>query len=188
MGKRHRRIRARSATRQVAGAATEKPGLEAHRAKRPAQPAFSRGPCPSRPNLSRRPDDTGALKEQFHAAKLGTARSRCLAAAFRRTRHCAGAGPMRASLPGSEKRTLRRSWSVAEPDYLSYLRHTMERRAQYSSRRGPAKVRKCQRAGELFAAEIRAAPASAGSSPERAAALLSSSGGSRRASAPNPPG
>jgi hypothetical protein len=44
VGKRHRRIRARSATRQVAGAATEKPGLEAHRAKRPAQPAFSRRP------------------------------------------------------------------------------------------------------------------------------------------------
>ena len=31
MGKRHRRIRARSATGPVAGAATEKPGLEAHR-------------------------------------------------------------------------------------------------------------------------------------------------------------
>jgi hypothetical protein len=27
------------------------------------------GPCPSRPNLRRRPDDTGAFKEQFHAAK-----------------------------------------------------------------------------------------------------------------------
>jgi hypothetical protein len=26
------------------------------------------GPCPSRPNLSPAPDDTGALKEQFHAA------------------------------------------------------------------------------------------------------------------------
>ena len=44
VGKRHRRIRARSATGQVAGAATEKPGLEAHRPKRPAQPAFSRRP------------------------------------------------------------------------------------------------------------------------------------------------
>ena len=31
VGKRHRRIRARGATGQVAGAATEKPGLEAHR-------------------------------------------------------------------------------------------------------------------------------------------------------------
>ncbi len=44
VGKRHRRIRARSATGQVAGAATEKPGLEAHRPNRPAQPAFSQRP------------------------------------------------------------------------------------------------------------------------------------------------
>jgi hypothetical protein len=44
VGKRHRRIRARSATGQVAGAATEKAGLEAHRPRRPAQPAFSRRP------------------------------------------------------------------------------------------------------------------------------------------------
>jgi hypothetical protein len=27
------------------------------------------GPCPSRPNLSRPPDDTSAFKAQFHAAK-----------------------------------------------------------------------------------------------------------------------
>jgi hypothetical protein len=27
------------------------------------------GACPSRPNLSRRPDDTGAFTEQFHAAR-----------------------------------------------------------------------------------------------------------------------
>jgi hypothetical protein len=45
--KRHRRIRARSATRQVAGAATEKARAQAHRAKRPAQPAFSqKAPVP----------------------------------------------------------------------------------------------------------------------------------------------
>src|SRR5512133_3301467 len=50
VGKRHRRIRARGATGQVAGAATKKPGLEAHRPKRPAQPAFSqKAPRPSRP-------------------------------------------------------------------------------------------------------------------------------------------
>jgi len=75
VGKRHRRIRARSATGQVAGAATEKPGLQlAHRPKRPAQPAFSqKAPRPSRPNLSPPPDTTGAFKEQFHAP---TSRSR----------------------------------------------------------------------------------------------------------------
>jgi len=33
------------------------------------------GPCPSQPNLSRRPDDTGAFTEQFHAANTGTERS-----------------------------------------------------------------------------------------------------------------
>jgi hypothetical protein len=32
------------------------------------------GPCPSRPTLSRRPDDTGAFTEQFHAATSGTGR------------------------------------------------------------------------------------------------------------------
>jgi hypothetical protein len=44
MGKRHRRIRARSATRPVAGAATELSGSHAHRRKRPAHVAFSRRP------------------------------------------------------------------------------------------------------------------------------------------------
>ena len=74
MGKRHRRIRARSATGQVAGAATEKPGLQrAHRPKRPAQPAFSqKAPRPSRPNLSPPPDTTRALKQQFHAPRRGS--------------------------------------------------------------------------------------------------------------------
>ena len=47
MGKRQRRIRARSATGQVAGAAIEKLGLAAHRRKRPAQHAFSqKAPVP----------------------------------------------------------------------------------------------------------------------------------------------
>jgi hypothetical protein len=32
------------------------------------------GPCPSRPNLSRPPDDTSAFKAQFHAAKGGAPR------------------------------------------------------------------------------------------------------------------
>jgi hypothetical protein len=77
MGKRHRRIRARSATGQVAGAATEKPGLEAHRPKRPAQPAFSqKAPRPSRPNPSPPPDTTKAFKEQFHAPTSGSLQDR----------------------------------------------------------------------------------------------------------------
>jgi hypothetical protein len=74
VGKRHRRIRARSATGQVAGAATEKRGLQlAHRPKRPAQPAFSqKAPRPSQPNLSPPPDITGAFKEQFHAPRTSS--------------------------------------------------------------------------------------------------------------------
>ena len=60
VGKRHRRIRARSATGQVAGAATEKPGLKQHPSpkNRPAQHAFSRKP------LSRSPDPNPAGPEQ----------------------------------------------------------------------------------------------------------------------------
>ena len=71
MGKRHRRIRARSATGQVAGAANEKPGLEAHRPiKRPAQPAFSqKAPRPSRPNLSRPPDVSQPSETSFMPRK-----------------------------------------------------------------------------------------------------------------------
>src|SRR3954465_3093090 len=33
------------------------------------------GPCPSRPTLSRPPDDTSALTEQFHAANQSSADS-----------------------------------------------------------------------------------------------------------------
>src|SRR3954453_12431259 len=33
------------------------------------------GPCPSRPTLGRPPDDTGAFKEQFHAANQSSADS-----------------------------------------------------------------------------------------------------------------
>jgi hypothetical protein len=73
VGKRHRRIRAHSATGQVAGAATEKPGLKAHRPKRPAQPAFSqKAPSPSRTNLSSPPDTTRPSREQFHATRSGS--------------------------------------------------------------------------------------------------------------------
>jgi hypothetical protein len=61
VGKRHRRIRARSATGQVAGAANEKPGLEAHRPKTACPTCvLQKAPRPSRPNLSPPPDTTGA--------------------------------------------------------------------------------------------------------------------------------
>ena len=51
MGERHRPIRARSAPGQVAGAATESHGLEAHRPNRCARPAFSttESPVPGEP-------------------------------------------------------------------------------------------------------------------------------------------
>ena len=69
MGKRHRRIRARSATGQVAGAATEKPGLKhAHRPRtglpnmRSPRKPLSRSPEPN-PVRTR----TTALERQFHA-------------------------------------------------------------------------------------------------------------------------
>ena len=78
VGKRHRPIRARSATGQVAGAATEKPGLQAHRPKRPAQPCVpQKAPRPGPPNLSPPPDATGAFKEQFHATTSRSAGRRC---------------------------------------------------------------------------------------------------------------
>ena len=68
VGKRHRRIRARSATGQVAGAATEKPGLEAHRPNRPAQPAFSqKAPRPSRAEPTPTAGQHRAFRAQFHA-------------------------------------------------------------------------------------------------------------------------
>ena len=74
MGKRHRRIRARSATGQVAGAATEKPGLNSPIVQNglPNLRSPTKAPRPSRSNLSPPPDTTGALKEQFHAPKLSS--------------------------------------------------------------------------------------------------------------------
>jgi hypothetical protein len=57
-------LRARSATGQVAGAATEQPGARSPSSKRPAQPAFSqKAPSPSQPNLSQPPDVTRDLRE-----------------------------------------------------------------------------------------------------------------------------
>jgi hypothetical protein len=68
VGKRHRRIRARGATGQVAGAATEKPGLKRPSSKnRPAQHAFSqKAPCPGPPTLTGRAR-TADSKRHFHA-------------------------------------------------------------------------------------------------------------------------
>jgi hypothetical protein len=58
VGKRHRRIRARSATGQVAGAATEKPGSKPI-AQETACPTcvLPESPRPGRPKLGRPPDD-----------------------------------------------------------------------------------------------------------------------------------
>jgi hypothetical protein len=57
VGKRHRRIRPRSATGQVAGAATEKPGLKSPSSKnRPAQHAFSQKPLSRSPDPNQGPD------------------------------------------------------------------------------------------------------------------------------------
>jgi hypothetical protein len=108
VGKRHRRIRARSATGQVAGAATETAGLKAHRPKRPAQPAFSqKAPRPSRPNLDRRPDTTGPSREQFHAPRCSSALQprrhvrECPFPDMRPLRAHTGRGPHRSSRTGS---------------------------------------------------------------------------------------
>ena len=56
VGKRHRRIRARSATGQVAGAANEKPGLE-RPSRKTACPTcvLPKSPCPSDPTLRPEP-------------------------------------------------------------------------------------------------------------------------------------
>jgi hypothetical protein len=54
MGKRHRRIRARSATGQVAGAATEKPGLNTPIAQTGLPVCvLPKSPCPGPPSLPR---------------------------------------------------------------------------------------------------------------------------------------
>jgi hypothetical protein len=75
VGKRHRRIRARSATGQVAGAANEKPGLNSPIVQNglPNLRSPKKAPRPSQPNLSPPPDTTRALTEQFHAPTSGSA-------------------------------------------------------------------------------------------------------------------
>jgi len=77
VGKRHRRIRAQSATGQVAGAATEKPGLKHPSSNnRPAQHAFPHEP------LSRSPDPNGQAPHSspgrhFHAPTSAPGSARC---------------------------------------------------------------------------------------------------------------
>jgi hypothetical protein len=67
VGKRHRRIRARSATGQVAGAATESPGSEPIVQNGLPNLRSPERPDPSRPNLSPTPDISKTLEQQFHA-------------------------------------------------------------------------------------------------------------------------
>jgi hypothetical protein len=68
VGKRHRRIRARSTTGSVAGAASEYSGLSAHQPWHGLPSLRSpRSPCPDRPTLSSRPDSRPP--RAFHALK-----------------------------------------------------------------------------------------------------------------------
>jgi hypothetical protein len=85
VGKRHRRIRARSATGQVAGAATEKPGLQlAHRPKRPAQPAFSqKGPLSQSTEPKPAAGHHRALERAVSCPELQRPRQRGTHACFR---------------------------------------------------------------------------------------------------------
>src|SRR5918994_712894 len=73
VGKRHRRIRAQSATGQVAQAATEKPGLKRPSSNnRPAQHAFSQKPL-SRSRDPNRPDlEQQASERHFQAPNLSS--------------------------------------------------------------------------------------------------------------------
>ena len=68
MGKRQRRIRALGAPGQVAGAATEKLGLWAHRPRTGLPISRSPGsPCPGQPTVGRDPDVS--FREDFHLPK-----------------------------------------------------------------------------------------------------------------------
>ena len=81
MGQRHRRIRARSATGSVAGAATEKLGLKDPSTKNGLPTLRSPdGPKSSPRTVS--PDPDGAVDVQFHPPKNTTfaVRTSCLSA------------------------------------------------------------------------------------------------------------
>ena len=69
MGKRQRRIRARSAPGQVAGAAKEKPGLKAHRAKTACPTCVLPKPLSQSPDPNRAEPSDSSLRNQFHAPK-----------------------------------------------------------------------------------------------------------------------
>jgi hypothetical protein len=74
MGKRHRRIRARSATGQVAGAATEKPGLNTPIAQTGLPVCvLPKSPCPGPTSLTR-PNPEQQPSHHFHAPKLSSRR------------------------------------------------------------------------------------------------------------------
>jgi hypothetical protein len=80
VGKRHRRIRARSAPGQVAGAANEKPGLEAHRAITACPTCvLPKAPVPVAGPYAARPSNSG-LRNHFHATKSSRGPSCALAA------------------------------------------------------------------------------------------------------------
>jgi len=70
-------------TGQVAGAATEKPGLTSPIAQNGLPNLRSpKGPCPSQPNLRRPPDVTGTFGAQFHAPRCDSQRRRPVSVAF----------------------------------------------------------------------------------------------------------
>ena len=77
-GKRHRRIRAHSATGQVAGAATEKPGLKPAHRPQTACPACVLPESPSSQSTEPKPapGHDRRLTAQFHAPKAAAQRSR----------------------------------------------------------------------------------------------------------------
>ena len=99
MGKRHRRIRARSATGQVAGAATEKPGLKRPSSKnRPAQHAFSQKPLSRSPDPNPGRRQNNSLRAPFSCPEPDSWRSSARAIACRRRQGCGGRVSEAASL------------------------------------------------------------------------------------------
>jgi len=131
VGKRHRRIRARSATGQVAGAATEKPGLKRPSSKnRPAQHAFSQKP------LSRSPDPNPAPEpEQQPQAPFSCPEARASASEDRLGRRSCVGGKAAAS--PSVLPSMRRSGAVASrggPTGSAPLRDIQHWQPYYSRR------------------------------------------------------
>ena len=87
VGKRHRRIRAQSATGQVAGAATENPGLKRPSSKnRPAQHAFSQEPPSRSPDPNPPSPRTAALGAIFMPRRPSVSPSRDQRSCFARAK------------------------------------------------------------------------------------------------------